>query len=186
MKKLQQAQKMLNNPRESPRIRAVAGIIASLERDQRTAIQDLAEAVDGADVPEDLPDEEARLHQLCDAIPVLLSGGGPFALWVEHEAPEEFDQETAARYVGIDSETWTEQVELWAAAYRERIDAGAHSDRALANVHTCNRFGMELDRFETEVVGFDAREYLRSFVAGPLEENTAAIKAITETAEGDE
>jgi hypothetical protein len=45
---------------------------------------------------------------------------------------------------------------------------------------------MELDRFETEVVGFDARGYLRSFVTGPLEENTAAIEAITETAEGDE
>lgn len=184
MKKLQQAQKMLKNPRESARIRAIAGIITGLERDQRAAVQDLAEAVDGAEVPADLPDGETRLHRLCDAIPALLSGG-PFAVYLQQDAPDEFDPEAAAEYVGMDPDEFAEQVETWADAYRQRVD-GDHADRELADAHTRNTFGMDLERFEEEVVGFDPADYLRRFIAGPMEEHTAAIEAIAEAAEADE
>ena len=180
MKQMQQAQQMLNNPRESPQIRAVADIIASLERDQRAAVQALAETVDGADVPADLPDRDQRMNELCDALPVLLSGGGPFALYVDHVAPEEFDPEQAAQYVGMDRAAWEAQCDRWAAAYRERVDGDEFDDRDLVDVHCRNTFGMGVDRFEAEVVRFEPGRVLQQFVAGPIEEHTATVDTLAD------
>jgi len=165
-----------------------AATLAAMERDQREAMRALAEAADadpdalGLDEP---PATEERVSQLVDAI-VAQQTGDLWGLYVDHVAPEELDNAgQAEKFADIDADEWAEQIETWAAKYRDRAgDAVAdQTDRELADIYTRETFGLGLDEFEAEVVDRDPARLLQSLVAGPIETHTDAIRTLAEREE---
>ncbi|WP_058366393.1 hypothetical protein [Haloparvum sedimenti] len=177
----QALKRVLSNPEENERIRAYAGTLAAIEREQREAMRDHFADDLGVDPEEfDLvepPEAEERISTLCRAIAAHMAGD-PWNLWLEELAPEELQNaEQAAEYAGMDDDAWSEQVTEWAAQYRDRAgDAVAgRTDRELASVFIEDTFGVGLDTFEQAVVGFDPGEVFREVVAAPLETHTEAV-----------
>ncbi|WP_418283903.1 hypothetical protein [Halorubrum sp. DTA46] len=169
-------------------ITAYAATLAAMERDQREAMRTLAEAADADPDALDLdepPEDEERVSQLVDAI-VAQQTGDLWGLYLDHVAPEELENaDRAKEFVDHDADAWANQIQWWAAKYRDRAgdSVADRSDRDLADVYTRETFGLGLDEFEAEVVDRDPARLLQSLVAGPIETHTEAIRSLADQEE---
>ncbi|SFR59558.1 hypothetical protein [Halorubrum sodomense] len=179
----QAMKRMMSNPAENEQIRAYAGILAGLERDQREQMRQHAENL-GVDPDEvglaEPPDPEERVAELADAVGAHVVGDA-WGLYVDHLAPDELENtDRAGEFAGVDADGWNAQIEEWAATFRDRAGNAVadRSDRDLADVHVRETFGVGLDTFESEVVEFEPGRVFQEVVAGPIETHTDALAAL--------
>ncbi|TKX52917.1 hypothetical protein EXE44_17690, partial [Halorubrum sp. SS7] len=89
----QAMKQMMSNPAENEQIRAYAGILAGLEREQREQMRQHAEHL-GVDPDEvglaEPPDPEVRVAELADAVGAHVVGDA-WSLYVDHLAPDELE-----------------------------------------------------------------------------------------------
>lgn len=176
---------LASNITESEEIKALVAIIAEIEHRQLAAVEELHEAldVDGLQVTKD---RDQRREQLLDVVDAAAPGGSLLDLWFEQVAPEHIDApEDAKSYAGLSSEEWQQQQTNWAAAYRDRIE-GDHTDEELAEQHVQRKFGVSLDEFEREVIGYSDADALRTLLGGNFEAVEQGIAQATEAAKAGE
>lgn len=172
------------DPAQNEQIRSLAGVFATIEMEQRERLQEHAEAV-GADpeavgLGEDI-DKEERIDAICAALAARMSGD-PWQLWLDHVAPAGFENgERAKRYAG-DVGKYEASKAAWVEEYRanDAVPTDGVSDDEIAEQHVSDVFGVDLDTFEEEVVGWSAAETFETVVVGGLVDNTDAIPQLTE------
>lgn len=180
--KQQLMDKLAESLEDNPDVKAVTGAFAELEREQREAIREHLEALGIEDdrLPE-LPDHEERTGQMMDALAVRLqSHRGPWDLYADNFAPEALETDLAEQYAGLEADEWADVREGWVAAYRDRGVADTFTDEELVEHYVRDTFGVDLETFEAEVVGFDAGEAFETCIAGPFQTNTMALEEATE------
>jgi len=176
----QAMKRMVSDPEENEQIRAYASILAGIEREQREGMRALAEELDADPDALDLdqpPDPEERVTELAEAVGAHVVGDA-WTLYVDQLAPDKLkNADRASQFAGLDADEWDAQIEKWADGFRERAgDAVAdRTDRDLADVHVYETFGVDLDTFEKEIVGFEPGRVFQTVVAGPLETHTEGI-----------
>jgi hypothetical protein len=186
VKQLQQAKEELENPHESDRIRAVAEMLAEIQRAMRAGVMDQRETlgIDPDDGVERM-DHEQRTEDLLDVADAYLPGGPSLAeIWLDRCAPDHLDvQDTATltNYAGLEADEWESQIQTWAEIYRSQDgNVSDVSDRYLAGLHVKAQWGVSLDHFKTLIVEWDRSRALRELLAGPSETTEEAIYNNTE------
>jgi len=176
--------KMAKNPAESERIRGLASAFAAVEKEQRAALREHAEALD-AD-PDALgihepPEQEQRVTELCEAVGARFSGS-VWETWCEHVAPDDLRAEEAKEYAGIGAEAWAEEREAIVERWREdpKLNTDGYDDEQLVAADIRSRFDVEPEQFRTYVVQFSPVQLFETLLAGEFEANTEAIEALTE------
>lgn len=176
---------LASNITESDEIKALVAIIAEIEHRQLTAVGELHDAL-GVDGIEVTKGKEERREQLLDVVDAAAPGGSLLDLWFEQVAPDHIDAaEDAKSYAGLSDEEWQQQQSNWAAAYRDRIE-GEHTDEELAEQHVRRKFGVSLDEFEREVIGFNEGDAMRTLLASNFEAVEHGIAQATEAAKAGE
>jgi len=184
MGKVKQAMQAAKNPSESEQIRALAGAFASVEREQRAALREHADAL-GVD-PEDvaLPparDHEQRVTELCAAVGARYAGD-PWTTWVDHVAPDDLDGDAAEEYAGLGADEWEDERDRIVTEWRDDpdLDTEAHSDADLLAADIQSRFGVTVDAFEEFVISYRPGRVFEELLAGGFEAHTEAVETLTE------
>jgi len=155
--------KMMAKLKEMGAIDHLTGIIAGAEHEVLTAAKRLEDATD-QDVIGEVPAIEMRRESL-EAMIDAMAGGSFDDLWLENVAPELLDTTDGVEgYLGMDGDEWKSQIGRWAETYRNSGAEG--SDRALAEHHVRNKWGVDLATFEERVVEFDGGEAAERLFAG--------------------
>ncbi|NLV14413.1 hypothetical protein [Haloarcula argentinensis] len=183
IKQIREAKHEIENPHESDRLKALAGILAEIEVAQRAAVMDQREAagIDPDDGRERI-DKQARMTEILDLVDGYGPGGRPLSeVWVDECCPVDGDPAALSHYAEMSESEWNQQIERWATTIRNsqagEIEA---TDRELADHHTSEKWGVTVDRFEQEVICFEPADALEALLAGPSKETEQAIKANTE------
>lgn len=172
--------KVLGSLLDSGAVENLTLVIAEAEHELLTAARRLEDA-QGLDVltgdPAPVDARQAALKNLLKA----LVGDSFGETWMEEVGSELLDEpDRAAQYLGTDGDEWDAQVARWAEFYR---DAGATGDdRALAEHHVRETFGVDLDTFERRVVEFDKGAEAERLFAGNFRAVVAVIDAAAEQA----
>lgn len=165
----------LTNPAENEAVRAVAAAFAGMERDFRAAIQAHYAAL-GIDPPPDRPPAEERIDQLC----LLVSHHFRGDLWgyfCAEQAPDALERPDDARaFAGQSDAEWEASMQQLAAAAPDDID-GSSRERAAAVI--ADRFGVGLDTFEREIVGWTPERTLRRALRGPMDTDIERLRRAT-------
>jgi hypothetical protein len=163
-------------------IREAVDVLGKMERNWCRALADLADAHDiDMDLPEQA-DQEERVDELFALVRARVVGD-PWGYWVSHLSPEGFrNAEKAAQHAGKGPDEWDQQIAAWADRYRELLDgADDVPDRELATLVTEEEFGVDLETFEREVVGWEADAVMAEAVAGPTQALQDAVQeAVTD------
>lgn len=156
------------DPASSDEVRAVAAALAGIERDLHEAIQDHYEAL-GIEPPADREPADERVEQLGRLVDYHLRDD----LWgyfVAEQAPEGLQNpEKAEQYAGMDDERWQETIQEWADG-----EEGSAADVVR------ERFGVELDTFETRVVEWTPERTLRMALRGRVDTDIERLRVATE------
>jgi len=184
MGKIKDAMEAAKNPGESEQIRALAGAFAAVERDQRAALREHADAL-GVD-PEEVglaaePDEEARIAELCAAVGARVTGN-PWETWTEHVAPEDLEGDAAEAFAGVDAHEWDEERERIIDEWRSNddLDTSDYTDDDVLAADVQSRFGVTVDEFEEYVINYSPGRVFEELLAGEFEAHTEAIEALSE------
>ena len=164
---------------ETPAFDALLGAFVSMEMQLAESRANLLDALD-ADQEARLPDPEARKALLKELATKHLSGDLG-EVWLNEVASDILDEgslDKARAYLDLSDEEWSEQIGNWAANYRAGGVEG--TDRDLAELHVERTFGVSLDEFEREIVGFSSGEAMRSLLAGTFDAACADIDAAAE------
>ena len=176
--------KMAKNPAESERIRGLASAFAAVEKEQREALREHAEALDAdpdeLGIPEP-PEQEQRVTELCEAVGARFSGS-VWETWCEHIAPDDLRAEEAEEYAGIGAEAWADEREAIVERWREdpELNTEAYDDAEVVTADIRSRFEVEPEEFEEYVVEFSPARLFETLLAGEFEANTEAIVGLTE------
>lgn len=184
MGKVKQAMQAAKNPGESEQIRALAGAFAAVERDQRAALREHADALSvdpdtlGLDPARD---HEERVDQLCAAVGARYTGD-PWTTWVDHVAPAGLEGDAAEEYAGMDADEWEAERDRIVTEWRDDpdLDTEAHSDADLLAADVQSRFGVTVDEFEEFVIGYRPGRVFEELLAGEFETHTNAVETLTE------
>lgn len=176
--------KMAQNPAESERIRGLASAFAAVEKEQREALREHAEALDVDPDTLGIPEpreQEQRVTELCEAVGARFSGS-VWETWCEHVAPDELQGQEAKEYAGIGAEAWAEERETIVERWREDPDANTdgYDDEQVIGAHVQAEYGVDPEQFRTYVVEFSPVHLFETLMAGEFEANTEAIEALTE------
>jgi len=141
--------------------KALAGGLAEMERAQAEAVQELADA-HGFDLDVQVPDPEQRQDLLLDGAEAAMNGDG-VEWWIETRYGRKLDNpRDAANYLDLEPETWSEEEREQSAEFIR------------------SEFGVELDWFETHIIGLDRAAVVRELLAGNLEAVELAIRDAAE------
>jgi hypothetical protein len=174
------------DPADSEAVGAVAAALAGMERDLHDAIQDHYEAL-GVDPPADREAPEERIGQLRRLVDHHVRDD----LWgyfVAEQAPEELAHPAEAeQYAGMEREAWNRTVEQWVA----ETDVDADGDEtSVADRVVRERFGVDRETFERQVVEWTPERTLRIALRGPTETDIerlrVATKALRRKSDGNE
>jgi hypothetical protein len=183
MDQMKRMRKVMANPSESEQLRALAGSVAELERNQRAAMREHLEALGHEDAVEalpELPDHEERVSQFCEAVACRVqSSRSPWDVWAEHYAPDALDTDAARAYAGLNADEWEDDRARWVEQYREKGVPDEYDDEELVELYVSNTFGVPLQTFEKEVIGWDEATVYRRVLVGELEAHTDALEAAT-------
>jgi hypothetical protein len=140
-------------------------ILASVENELLEVTADLEAAHDIEHIRgSDLPSVDDRQEVLKALIGALANNDMP-DVWISQVAPVLLDNhERAEQYIDMDGDEWENQIARWADGYRSAGATG--SDRALAEAHVSDTFGVDLDTFENRVVNFDRGQEAERMFAG--------------------
>jgi hypothetical protein len=167
----------LGNPADSDQVRAVAAALAGIERDLHDAIQDHYEAL-GVDPPADRGPPEERIEQLQRLVEHHVEGD----LWgyfVAEQAPDGFENAQAARkYAEAEASVWEQRRRELAAT----VD-GDGTERERADRAVRRRFGVDVQTFETQVVGWSPERTLRRALRGPVDTDIERLRVATRALE---
>ncbi len=167
----------LFDPTENETVRTVTATFAGIERDLHDAIQEHYDAL-GVDVPDDGPPVEERTEQLRTLIDHRLQGN-LWAYFVAEEAPDALKNPSDAEtFAGLDDETWKTCLEALAEA---SDDDGTIRERADTAIQA--RFGLDLETFESEIVGWTPEETLRRGFRGPIDADIERLRLATRALE---
>lgn len=172
---------------DSEAVKAIAGMVATLEHQQLAAACDLADAVDN-DSPDELPAPEDRADSL-QRIIVAVATGEFGDYWVTELENEEggFEAAPPAEWVGMgtDSEEWAAEVERlaeWVRQQHEDVDA---TERELAALACRHKFGVGLERVESEVVGLNQSAEVQRLLRGNFDVARSMVESATAEIEDD-
>jgi hypothetical protein len=174
------------DPADSEQVRAVAAALAGLERDLHDAIQDHYEAL-GVDPPADREAPEERIDQLRRLVDHHLRDD----LWgyfVAEQAPEGLENPAEAeQYAGMEQEAWNRTIEAWVS----EADVDADEDEtSVADRIVRERFGLDREAFERQVLEWTPERTLRIALRGPMDTDIerlrVATSALNRTSDGDE
>ena len=169
----------LLDPADNETVTAVALAVAGAERDLHGAIQAHYEAL-GVDPPDDRPPVEARVEQLRRLVRHHVEGD----LWgyfLEEAAPDGLERPDDARaFAGLDDDAWAEQLDALADAAPE---GSGETPRERADAVVRDRFGVDLETFETRIVGWHPERTLRGALRGPIDADIERIRAATDAIE---
>jgi hypothetical protein len=182
LKRMQQLKQMADNPHESEMAHALASIVANYEHDLLRAVEDLHDALDVDDPVEVDATPDERVNHLLDLADA--AGDGDLKTFWFEEVADLKNAEEAAEFAGLTGEAWREQVTEWSEMYRERRpeifeDWG---DREIADYHVEGEFGVAIEEFEREVVGWSRRGALKSALAGNIAVGIDGVKRATAAA----
>jgi hypothetical protein len=182
--KIRQLQQMAQNPRESEMARSFASILARYEHDLLDSVANLHRALE-LDEPltvDQTPDE--RVEKLLD-VAEAAAGGDFETFWFGEVAGFE-NPEEVADFVGFSEEEWRDQIDTWADRYRSKApeEFEEDSDREIAAWHVEGEFGVPLEEFEREVVGYSRRDALKSALGGNIAAGIAGVQRATRAARG--
>ena len=176
---MKQLATIANNPSKSQRVQAIVKIIAGLEHRQLSAVEELHDAleIEGLSVGKSREEREEQLLGLVDAF----ADGDLVGFWFEDVAGEHLENADRAKaYAGMSDEEWQTQIENWAANYRREGVSEDLSDREIATEHVYRTFGVSLDVFEREVIGFTPGDALETLLAANFQAVEQGINAATE------
>lgn len=158
-------------------------ILASLEREQLEAAQEMEDAHEINHIGT-LPDVEDRQEALMELLQAVVTGEfGEF--WDENVLPSLVDEpERAASYRDMDTDAWEEQMGRWADTYRNQGATG--SDRDLAEFHVRETFGSELEEFEAQIVDWNPGAEVEQLFAGNFRAVRDSMYKTAEIAGGDD
>lgn len=130
----------------------LTAVIAQVENELLQAAIRLEEATGERRIG-DPPSVDARKEALKGLIEAIVTDSFE-DVWLEEVAPTFVDKpEKVEQYLGMDADAWESQIERWGETYR---NAGAEgSDRALADAHVQDQFGVDLAEFEQRVIEFN-------------------------------
>lgn len=173
------------NPAESEQFAVIASQVAAVERDLHESIADHYEAI-GGDRPPELMTAEERVAQLKRLVGYQVDGN----LWgyfVAEQAPDGLENTDAAKqYAGLPLDEWAETWQTWADNLREQVDADGLEDRDLADRYVQQRFGVELDTFESAVVEWSPGRTMEWATRGPIDREIARLEAATNALDADD
>lgn len=184
MGKVREAMEAAKNPAESEQIRALAGAFAAVERDQRAALREHADAlgVDPAEVGLAAEhDEEARITELCAAVGARVSGD-PWETWVEHVAPDDLEADAAEAFAGVGTDEWEAERERIIDEWRDNpdLDTSEYTDADVIAADVQSRFGVSVQEFGEYVIGYSPGRVFEELLAGEFEAHTEAIEALSD------
>lgn len=171
-----QARKLAGHLVDSEAVEGLCNVIATVERAQLEAVQDLHDAVD-VEMIDSLPDVDDRRDELQSLIAAMMGGD------LEEQIPDLVDApaDEIEPYVAMDADEWDDQIEEWARTYRERAPGELdQSDRDLADQHVRTKWGLDLATFERLIVNFDAAETAEFVFTGNLKAVERGIERATE------
>jgi len=170
---------IFGGPGGTDEVRAVATALAGLERDLHDAVQDHYEAM-GIDPPADRQPPAERIDQLCRLVEHHFDDD----LWryyVLEQAPEGLENAEAAReHAGAGDEEWRATVARWAEAAPADVEG---SERERADRVARERFGVDLETFESGVVAWSRERTLRNALRAPIDADVRRIRLATEVIE---
>jgi hypothetical protein len=180
--KMRELQTMAQNPHESEMAQAFASIVANVEHDLLDAVEDLHDALDVDEPLRVDGTRDERVERLLDLAEA--AGNGDLEGYWFREVADLEQPDEAAEFAGLTGEAWTEQIEEWAAMYRdlrpekfEEMD-----DREIAAWHVDGEHGVPLEEFEREVVGYSRKRALKGALAGNLTAGIQGVRRATEAA----
>lgn len=169
----------LVDPGDSDAVRAVATVFAGIERDLHGAVAEHYEAL-GIDPPPETPPIEDRVEQLDSLVSHHVSGD-LWAYFRTEQAPEGLENAEAARsFAGQNDDEWAASIERLAAAAPEELE-GTTRERADAVVR--DRFGLDLETFESQVVGWSPERTLKRALRGQVDADIERIRLATRALE---
>jgi hypothetical protein len=167
----------LGNPADSNQVRAVAAALAGIERDLHDAIGDHYEAL-GVEPPPDRGPPEERIEELQQLVEHHIEGD----LWgyfVAEQAPEGLtNAEEARAYADLDEDRWERAIAELAESVGDEGSQRERADRTLRQ-----RFGVDIETFETQVVAWSPERTLRQALRGPVDTDIERLRIATRALE---
>lgn len=169
----------LADPGDSDAVRAVSLVFAGIERDLNEAVREHYGAL-GIEPPEAGPPAEQRAEELVELVSHHVAGD----LWtyfLDVQAPEGLKNgESAQAFAGQTEAEWQADLERLAKAAPDDVD-GSVRERADSVVR--NQFGLGLETFESELVGWSPERTLRRALREQIDADIERIKLATEAVE---
>jgi len=167
--------KVLMNLLESEAASGLTTVIAEIENELLVAAEPVDTAM-GTGIIGEIPDVEDRKAAIQDILKAIATDSVR-DVWTDQFLPVLVDNpDKAEKHVGKDADAWQSQLETWADSYREQGAEGG--DRALAEHHVRDVFGVELETFEERVVQFDSSEEAERLFAS----NFRAVRDVLDAA----
>jgi hypothetical protein len=173
-------QRMMKQLLDSGMTENLTEVLASAENELLTTAKRMEEA-HGTETLGELPTVEERQAALKRLIEALVTDSVD-DVWMEQIAPALLDEPEKARsYLAMDESEWADQIERWAEFYRENGAEG--DDRALAEHHVQQTFGVDLETVEERVVDWSSGEEAERIFAGNFRAVRRSMERVTEVAE---
>lgn len=181
---LRDLRKIAQNPSDSELVQTVATLTANIEHDLLDAVDDLHGAVDVDDPIEITQGRDDRRESLLDVAEHASSGD--FEVYWFGEVAGFDNPEEVVPFSKQDEEAWHRQIDEWAAQYRAGTDQFADvGDREIVRQHVEETFGVSLQEWEREVIGYRRRDALKSVLAGNLLAGIQGVRTAADAARSD-
>lgn len=157
----------------------ISELIAAVERDLTSAVEDLVAATAAADTDLDVPDAEARAEQLREGVLAIIEGN-----LREHYITEHADVAKADRVlqlVQLDEEDWQDRRAGWIEAYRDGGAAEDLIDEEIVARHLLRHYRLAPEEFVRlrEWPEEMENEAMRTVLVGNVEAAREAIETVT-------
>lgn len=181
--KLQKMREVAQNPGESEQVRLWLSVLTQHERRFREVARRQCELA-GVDADlRELPDEEERIDRLGELMGSILHQNTQ-ELYLKYWGPELADDAPdATEFLAMDDDEWQQRVESWAQDIRDRTGIEGEEDRHLAAIFVEDRWGVDFEEFEREIVQKGEDEAMREAVSGPMDEAEDAMRRATDAIE---
>lgn len=182
MDKIRQLQQMAQDPQNSEVAQSVASILAHYEHDLLGAVEDLHRALgmeDPLTVDQTPEDRVEKLLKLAE-----VAAGGEFETYWFGDVAGFENPETVASFAGLSEDEWADQMDNWAADYRQKApeEFADQSDREVVAWHVEETYGVPLAEWEREVVGYSRRGALRAALGGNIAAGIDGVRRATQHA----